>query len=212
MVPKLVHVTHLPFLEVSLEFFSTTFSLEIHQLCEQLFCQKCFKMSFSSSSRMHIDRYNSVHLDSHRSHELRHTIHSDIPFFGEDIGPISFKDWMWDTEKLVQPLFSKYSHIDILRHVTSRFVGRAFDWWQERQYRVQMGRTSCINTFYELKTCMWKHFIPTSFRITKAQQARIEDFIDIGDAFIQNIASSGNPGGCFTPIGGANRQHTRHRF
>jgi len=143
---------------------------------------------------------------------LHQTIHSDIPFFGEDIGPISFKDWMWDTEKLVQPLFSKYSHIDILRHVTSRFVGRAFDWWQERQYRVQMGRTSCINTFYELKTCMWKHFIPTSFRITKAQQARIEDFIDIGDAFIQNIASSGNPGGCFTPIGGANRQHTRHRF
>ena len=95
---------------------------------------------------------------------------------------------MWDTEKLVQPLFSKYSHIDILRHVTSRFVGRAFDWWQERQYNVKKGRISCINTFYELKTCMWKHFIPCSFRITKAQQARIEDFIDIGDAFIENIA------------------------
>ena len=108
-------------------------------------------------------------------------------FFGEDIGPISFKDWMWDTEKLVQPLFSKYSHIDILRHVTSRFVGRALDWWQERQYLVKKGRTSCINTFYELKTCMWKHFIPPSFRITKAQQVRIEDFIDIGHAFIQNI-------------------------
>ena len=88
----------------------------------------------------------------------------------------------------MQPMFSKYSHIDILRHVTSRFVGHAFDWWQERQYRVKKGRTSCINTFYELKTCMWKHFIPPSFRITKAQQARIEDLIDIGDAFIQNIA------------------------
>jgi len=137
---------------------------------------------------MHIDRHNSVHLGRHNgSHELHQTIHSDIPFFGEDIGPISFKDWMWDTEKLVQPLFSKYSHIDILRHVTSRFVGRAFDWWQERQYLVKKGRTSCINTFYELKTCMWKHFIPPSFRITKAQQVRIEDFIDIGDAFIQNI-------------------------
>ena len=35
---------------------------------------------------------------------------------------------------------------------------------------------------------MWKHLIPPSFRITKAQQTRIEDFIDIGDAFIQNIA------------------------
>ena len=35
---------------------------------------------------------------------------------------------------------------------------------------------------------MWKHFIPPSFKITKAQQARIEDFIDIGDVFIQNIA------------------------
>jgi len=137
---------------------------------------------------MHVDRHNSVHLGRHNgSHELHQTIHSDIPFFGEDIGPISFKDWMWDTEKLVQPMFSKYSHIDILRHVTSRFVERAFDWWQERQYLVKKGRTSCINTFYELKTCMWKHFIPLSFRITKAQQARIEDFIDIGDAFIQNI-------------------------
>jgi len=130
----------------------------------------------------------SPRLHKHGSHELHHTFHSDIPFFGEDIGPISFRDWMWDTEKLVQPLFSKYSQFDILRHVTSRFIGRASEWWQERQYRVKKGRTSCINTFYELKTCMWKHFIPPSFRITKAQQARIEDFIDIGDAFIQNIA------------------------
>ena len=85
-------------------------------------------------------------------------------------------------------MFSKYSHIDILKHVTSRFVGRAFDWWQERQYNVKKGRKSSINTFYELKTCMWKHFIPLSCRITKEQQARIKDFIDIGHAFIQNIA------------------------
>jgi len=35
---------------------------------------------------------------------------------------------------------------------------------------------------------MWKHFIPPSFRITKEQQARIENFIDIRDAFIQNLA------------------------
>jgi len=88
----------------------------------------------------------------------------------------------------MQSMFSKYSHIDILKHVTSRFVGRAFDWWQERQYNVKKGRKSSINTFYELKTCMWKHFIPLSCRITKEQQARIKDFIDIGHAFIQNIA------------------------
>ena len=60
-------------------------------------------MSFSSSSCMHLDGHSSVHLGRHnRSYELHHTIHSDIPFFGEDIGPISFRDWMWDTEKLVQ--------------------------------------------------------------------------------------------------------------
>jgi len=35
---------------------------------------------------------------------------------------------------------------------------------------------------------MWKHFIPPSFRITWDQQSRIEKFIDIGDAFIQNLA------------------------
>ena len=140
MVSKLVHETHLPFLGVSLEIFSIIFSLEIHKLlCEKLFCQKCFKMSFSSSSRMHVDRHSSVHLGRHSSHELHHPIHSDIPFFGEDIRPISFRDWMWDTEKLVQSLFSKYSQIDILRHVTSRFVGRAFDWWQERQFNVKKG-------------------------------------------------------------------------
>jgi len=79
--------------------------------------QKHLKMSFSS--------YDSVHLGRHSSNELHHTIHSDIPFFGEDIELISFRDWMWDTEKLVQPLFSKYSQFDILRHVTSRFIGCA---------------------------------------------------------------------------------------
>ena len=50
------------------------------------------------------------------------------------------------------------------------------------------GRKSCINTFSELKACMWKHFIPLSFRITREQQSRIENFIDIGDVFIQNLA------------------------
>ena len=64
-----------------------------------------------------------MHVGRRNSNELHHTIHSDIPFFREDIGPISFRDWIWDTEKLVQPLFCKYSQLDILRHVTSRFVG-----------------------------------------------------------------------------------------
>ena len=59
-------------------------------------------MSFFSSSCMHVDRHSSVHLGRHnRSHELHHIIHSDIPFFREDTRPISFIDWMWDTEKLV---------------------------------------------------------------------------------------------------------------
>jgi len=43
---------------------------------------------------------------------------------------------MWDIEKLVQPLFCKYSQFDTLRHVTSRFIGRASKWWQMRQSRV----------------------------------------------------------------------------
>jgi len=42
-------------------------------------------MSFSSSSRMHIDRHSSVPLGRHSSHELHHIIHNDIPFFGEHI-------------------------------------------------------------------------------------------------------------------------------
>jgi len=95
---------------------------------------------------------------------------------------------MWDTEKLVQPLFHKYSQFDILRHVIPRFVGRACEWWDQRKSRMEKGREYDINTFYELKTCMWKHFIPSSFRITREQQSRIENFIDIGDAFIQNLA------------------------
>jgi len=84
-------------------------------------------------------------------------------------------------------LFSKYSQFDTLRHVTSRFIGRPSEWWQRRQSRVQKGRESCINTFYELKACIWKHFIPPSFRITREQQSRIENFIDVGDAFIKNL-------------------------
>ena len=34
---------------------------------------------------------------------------------------------------------------------------------------------------------MWKHFVPFSYRITREQQSRLENFIDIGDAFIQNL-------------------------
>jgi len=52
---------------------------------------------------------------------------------------------------------------------------------------VKKGRESCMNTFYELKECMWKQFIP-SFRITREQQSRLENFIDICDAFIQNLS------------------------
>ena len=111
----------------------------------------------------------SPRLHKHSSHEFHHTIQSNIPFFGEDIGPISFRDWMWDTEKLVQPLFCKYSQYDIFRHGISRFVGRACEWWHQRQSRVEKGRESCINTFYKLKACMWKKFIPSSFRITREQ-------------------------------------------
>jgi len=34
---------------------------------------------------------------------------------------------------------------------------------------------------------MWKHFVPSSYRITREQQSRPENFIDIRDAFIQNL-------------------------
>jgi len=129
----------------------------------------------------------SPRLHKHGRHELHHTFLSDIPFFGEDIGPLSFIDWMWDTKKLVQPFFNRYSQFDILLHVISRFVGYAYEWWQKRQLRMEKRRESCINTFYELKACMWKHFVPSSFRITRENQFRLEIFIDIGDAFIQNL-------------------------
>jgi len=44
---------------------------------------------------------------------------------------------------------------------------------------------------------MWKQFIPPSFRITREQQSRIENFIDIGDAFIQNLAKFSRQGKYF---------------
>jgi len=95
---------------------------------------------------------------------------------------------MWDTKKLVQPFFNRYSQYDILRHVISRFVRRACEWWHQRPFQVEKGRASCINTFYELKACMWKHFVPSSsYRNTQEQQSRLENFIHIGDAFIQNL-------------------------
>ena len=49
-------------------------------------------MSFSFYNCVHVDRHSSVHLGRHNSNELHHNIHSDIPFFGEDIGPISLRD------------------------------------------------------------------------------------------------------------------------
>ena len=134
MVFKLVLETHLPFLGVfrsfSLYFF---FNNSSNLFCAKfvwikVFQNKHLKMSFLSS-RVHLGRHSSVHLGRHNSNELYHIIHSEIPFFGEDIGPISFRDLM---EKFVQLLFSKYSQIDILKHVTSRFIGHVFDCWQER--------------------------------------------------------------------------------
>jgi len=56
----------------------------------------------------------SPRLHKHDSDELHHTFHSDIPFFREDIGPISFRYWMWNTEKLVQPLFSNIANLTFL--------------------------------------------------------------------------------------------------
>jgi len=87
----------------------------------------------------------SPRLHRDNSNDLHHTIHSDIPLFGEDIGLISFRDWMWDTEKLVQPLFSSQS--DILRHIISRFIGHASEWWQKRQVRVEKGRNHALIHF-----------------------------------------------------------------
>jgi len=40
----------------------------------------------------------SPRLHKHGSHDLHHTFHSEIPFFEEDIGPISFRDWIWVIE------------------------------------------------------------------------------------------------------------------
>ena len=127
----------------------------------------------------------SSRLHRHSNNVLHHTIHSAIPFFGEDTRPISFIDWIWDIEKSVQPLFCKYSQSYILSHVISRFVRRACEWWHHRQFQVEKGRASCINTFYELKACMY--IFPSSYRITREQQSRLKNFIDIGDAFIQNL-------------------------
>jgi len=42
---------------------------------------------------------------------------------------------------------SKYSQFDIFRHVTSKFIGRAFEWWQKRQSRVQKGENHALTHF-----------------------------------------------------------------
>ena len=54
---------------------------------------------------------------------------------------------MWDTEKLVQPLFRKYSQLAILRHVTSRFIGRASEWWQTRHLECKRGEKHALIHF-----------------------------------------------------------------
>jgi len=102
-----------------------------------------------------------------RNKIIFHHIHSDIPFFGGGYRTNIIHKLDVGYKKVGATIFSKYSQFDILRHVISRFVGRAYEWCQKRQVRVEKGRASCINTFYELKACMWKHFVPSSFRITR---------------------------------------------
>jgi len=45
--------------------------------------QKHLKMSFSSSSRVYLDKDSSVHLSRHNSNDFHHNIHRDFHSLGK---------------------------------------------------------------------------------------------------------------------------------
>jgi len=159
LVPKLVHVTHLPFLGVSLELFFTTFSLEIHQLCEK---KKNFVL-ISVFSKMSFHSYSELHLGSHCEDKMHHIPESTFPFFVEDINALSYISWEREIDDLVHSFHLRHSKYYFLTLCISSFVGHAREWWKYRQSRVEKGRKSPIQNWSELRACMRRTFISPSF-------------------------------------------------
>jgi len=119
--------------------------------------------------------YRSLHLGSHRKNEMHHTCDSTFPFFSKNIIALSYITWEREIEELLHPFHVRYSKYYELALCISSFVGYPRKWWDYRKFRVEEGRKTMIQDWYELRACGRRTFIPPSFNLNhEIEKKKIE--------------------------------------
>ncbi|KAG2391732.1 uncharacterized protein HKW66_Vig0125070 [Vigna angularis] len=117
----------------------------------------------------------------------------NIPFFGDDIGALTYLAWEKEINDMHSFMVRKskyesfYSRDDesyILNLYTSSFQKHAREWWDDRQYHVKIGRKYPIHDWNELKACMRRKFVP---REIERNLELMRELIREGKSFIQNL-------------------------
>ncbi|XP_052725620.1 uncharacterized protein LOC128194318 [Vigna angularis] len=117
-----------------------------------------------------------------------------IPFFGDDIGALTYLAWEKEIDDMHSFMVSKsksesfYSRDNesyILSLYTSSFKKHAREWWDDRQYHVKIGRKYPIHDWNELKACMKRKFVP---REIERNLELMRELIRKGESFIQNLS------------------------
>jgi len=115
--------------------------------------QSAYTMSF----------YSQLHLGSHSEDKMHHIRDSTFLFFGEDISALSYIAWEREIYDLVHSFHLRHNKYYILTLCISSFVGHAREWWDYRKPRVKKGRKYPIQNWSELRACMRRPFISSSF-------------------------------------------------
>ncbi|XP_052725469.1 stress response protein NST1-like [Vigna angularis] len=117
-----------------------------------------------------------------------------IPFFGDDIGALTYLAWEKEIDGMhsfmvrkskSESFYSRDSESYILSLYTSSFKKHAREWWDDRQYHVKIGRKYPIYDWNELKACMRRKFVP---REIERNLELMRGLIRKGESFIQNLS------------------------
>ncbi|KAG2397525.1 uncharacterized protein HKW66_Vig0142390 [Vigna angularis] len=140
----------------------------------------------------------SYHEFDRMEDELYKQARAKIPYFGVDIGTLTYLAWEKDINDM-HPFIARkskpesYFHSSnsesyVLSLYTSRFEMQVREWWDERQYHVRIGRKSLIHDWSELKACMRKEFVPSHI---KRNLQLLRAYIKDGKTFLESLNDNG---------------------
>ncbi|KOM47957.1 hypothetical protein LR48_Vigan07g166100 [Vigna angularis] len=144
----------------------------------------------------------------------------NIPFFGDDIGALTYLAWEKEINDMHSFMVRKskyesfYSRDDesyILNLYTSSFKKHAREWWDDRQYHVNIGRQYPIHDWNELKACMRRKFVPREIERNLEAASRFISWIKSRFHDVSGFSSSrqlsSNKLHASSKLGGAARAH-----